>query len=88
MVLFKDIFVTNLLVAERWFETLLQQCLHFKKRDNKVVALGNPSKPSGCSNHVLKQKLKREHHLTGALRNQSNKHQNFDIMVFPFQFLF
>ena len=47
-----------------------------QKRDNKVVALGNPSKPSGCSNHVLKQKLKREHHLTGALRNQSNKHQN------------
>ena len=40
------------------------------------MALGNPSKPSGCSNHVLKQKLKREHHLTGALRNQSNKHQN------------
>ena len=47
-----------------------------KKRDNKVVALGNPSKPSGCSNHVSKQKLKREHHLKGALRNQSNKHQN------------
>ena len=44
--------------------------------DNKVVALGNSSKPSGCSNHVLKQKLKREHHLKGALRNQSNKHQN------------
>ena len=40
------------------------------------MALGNPSKPSGCSNHVLKQKLKREHHLKGALRNQSNKHQN------------
>ena len=40
------------------------------------MALGNPSKPSGCSNHVLKQKLKREHHLTRALRNQSNKHQN------------
>ena len=47
-----------------------------QKRNNKVVALGNPSKPSGCSNHVLKQKLKREHHVTGALRNQSNKHQN------------
>ena len=47
-----------------------------KKRDNKVVALGNPSKPSRCSNHVLKQKLKKEHHLTGALQNQSNKHQN------------
>ena len=47
-----------------------------KKRDNKVVALENPSKPTGCSNHVLKQKLKREHHLKGALRNQSNKHQN------------
>ena len=40
------------------------------------MALGNPCKPSGCSNHVLKQKLKREHHLKGALRNQSNKHQN------------
>ena len=40
------------------------------------MALENPSKPSGCSNHVLKQKLKREHHLKGALRNQSNKHQN------------
>ena len=26
-----------------------------QKRDNKVVALGNPSKQSGCSNHVLKQ---------------------------------
>ena len=26
--------------------------------------------------NVLKQKLKREHHLTEALRNQSNKHQN------------
>ena len=47
-----------------------------QKRDNKVVALGNPSKPSGCNNHVLKQKLKREHHLTGALQNQSNIHQN------------
>ena len=40
------------------------------------MALGNLSKPSGCSNHILKQKLKREHHLKGALRNQSNKHQN------------
>ena len=40
------------------------------------MALGNPSKPSGCSNHVLKQKLKREHHLKGALQNQSSKHQN------------
>ena len=40
------------------------------------MALGNPSKPSGCSNHELKQKLKREHHLKGALRNQLNKHQN------------
>ena len=40
------------------------------------MALGNPSKPSGCSNHVLKQKLKGEHHLKGALRNQSNKHRN------------
>ena len=28
-------------------------CQIQKKRDNKVVALGNPSKPSGCSNHVL-----------------------------------
>ena len=25
---------------------------------------------------ILKQKLKREHHLKGTLRNQSNKHQN------------
>ena len=25
---------------------------------------------------TLKQKLKREHHLKGTLRNQSNKHQN------------
>ena len=28
------------------------------------------------SDYLLKQKLKREHHLKGALRNQSNKHQN------------
>ena len=47
-----------------------------KKRANKVVALGNPSKLNGCRNHALKQKLNREHHLKGALRNQSNKHQN------------
>ena len=26
--------------------------------------------------YVLKQKLKREHHLKGTLRKQSNKHQN------------
>ena len=35
------------------------QILNFKKGDNKVVALGNPSKPSGCSNHVLKQKIEK-----------------------------
>ena len=29
-----------------------------------------------CSNHVLKQKLKEEHHLKRTLRKQSNKHQN------------
>ena len=46
-----------------------------KERDNKVVALGNPFKLSGCSNRVLKQKVRGEHHLKGILRNQSNKHQ-------------
>ena len=29
-----------------------------------------------CSKHVLKQNLKKEHHLKDTLRNQSNKHQN------------
>ena len=29
----------------------------------------------GCNNHVLKQKLKSEHHLKGTLRKQSNTHQ-------------
>ena len=29
-----------------------------------------------CSNHILKEKYKKELHLKGTLRNQSNKHQN------------
>ena len=47
--------------------------LLFKRKGLKVVTLGNPSKLRGVQLHVLKQKLKKKHHLKGTYKsNQTN----------------
>ena len=55
--------------------TLLPQ--HHRSYHYTITAQPSVAKRARRNAQIsIKQKLKREHHLKGALRNQSNKHQN------------